>query len=49
MHKTELNNIDFKKLTEKGTEKGKTNMYCFYDIILLFKSIQGRGLKFSSI
>ena len=26
---------------EKGTDKGKTNIYSFYDIILLFKSIQG--------
>ena len=26
---------------EKGTEKGKANIYCFYNIILSFKSIQG--------
>ena len=30
----------FRKKTKKGTEKGKINIYCFYEIILLFKSIQ---------
>ena len=26
---------------EKRTNKGKANIYCFYDIIPLFKNIQG--------
>ena len=35
---------------EKGTEKVKANIYCFYDIILLFKSMQeGRAQIFCNL
>ena len=42
--------LNFLKKKEKQTEKGKENIYCFYDIILLFKSIQeGRVRLFLSL
>ena len=34
-------NIDFLQNTKKGIEKGKANIYCFYEINLSFQSIQG--------
>ena len=44
------NKGDFWKKTEKGTKKRKTNIYCFYNIILLFESIQeGRAQIFFSL
>ena len=40
----------FRKKTEKGTDKGKAIIYCFYDIILLFKSMQvGRAQIFFNL
>ena len=34
MYTKDKNNINFLQNTEKETEKGKANIYCFYDIIL---------------
>ena len=37
--RTQHNRIDLKQ-NGKGNRQGKANIYCFYDIILSFKSIQ---------